>query len=162
MKRFVMIVAAALALAPLGAAAAQDPQTPTKMPTTKSDAKAEQKADKKDDKSDAKKDAKTVDPADMVGKWDMTIETPQGTLPGTLDLKLTGKKLTGTISSQMMGEQAIDGSFTGGKIKFSIMMGGGQFSVDFDGKVKEDGTIQGTIALGPMGEMKWTAEHVKK
>ena len=73
------IVRLALALLVVGAVPASAQQTPPPPPAQEKPA-----------------DAKA--PASIAGKWDMTAETPQGTTPVTLVMKLDGKKVTGTLA----------------------------------------------------------------
>lgn len=59
--------------------------------------------------------------ADISGTWKGTAETPNGTIERTFVFKVDGEKLTGTTSSQMMGESQItDGAVKGDDVNFSI------------------------------------------
>lgn len=104
-------------------------------------------------------DAKTS--ASIAGKWDMSAETPQGTLPVTLVIKLDGKKVTGTLASQQ-GETPMEGEYADGKLTMSIVNqgGGGSMNITFTGGMKEDGTLAGTFDFG-QGELKWSATRAK-
>jgi hypothetical protein len=95
------------------------------------------------------------------GKWDVTAQTQQGSLPSTLDLKLDGKKVTGTMASQM-GETPVQGEFADGKLKFSISVqsNSGSVEVVFSASFKEDGSLAGTFDYG-QGPMNWTATRAK-
>lgn len=71
-----------------------------------------------------------------VGTWKATLETPNGSMENTFVLKVAEGKVTGTISSQMMGTQQITGgSLDGDKIKFTV-------TSDF-GVIAYSGTIKG-------------------
>jgi hypothetical protein len=100
-------------------------------------------------------------PESIAGKWDMSAETPQGTTPVTLVIKLDGKKVTGTMASQQ-GETPLEGEFAEGKLTWSIVFqgGGGSMNISFNGALKEDGTLAGTFDFG-QGEMKWSATRSK-
>lgn len=104
-------------------------------------------------------DAKTT--ASVAGKWDMSAETPQGTMPVTLVIKLDGKKVTGSLASAQ-GETPMEGEFADGKLTMSIVFqgGGGSMNITFNGALKEDGTLAGTFDFG-QGEMKWSATRAK-
>lgn len=95
------------------------------------------------------------------GKWDVTAQTQQGTLPSTLDLKLDGKKVTGLMASQM-GEVPVQGEFADGKLRFSISIqsNSGSVEVVFNAAFKEDGSLAGTFDYG-QGPMTWTATRAK-
>jgi hypothetical protein len=101
-------------------------------------------------------------PASVAGNWNMSVNGPQGPMSVTMALAQEGKKLTGTLSSQM-GETTLEGEFADGKISFWIVFdaGGGSSQIAFAGVLKEDGTLEGTLS-GQMGDMNWTAERVKQ
>lgn len=107
-------------------------------------------------KPEAKKEAPSI-----AGKWNVSVETPQGARNSTLDLKLDGKKVTGTMASEM-GETPVTGEYAEGKLTFSITIdaGGQQLALTFIGASKADGTIVGTLDFG-QGEMAWTAARPK-
>jgi hypothetical protein len=104
-----------------------------------------------------KKDPK----ASVAGNWTMTVNGPQGPIAVGLVLAQDGKKLTGTLSSQM-GDTTLEGEYADGKISFWIEFqgGGGSMQITFAGTLKDDGTIEGT-ASSQMGDMIWTAERAK-
>lgn len=100
-------------------------------------------------------------PATIAGKWDMSAETPQGTTPVTLVIKLDGKKVTGTLTGPQ-GEIPHEGEYADGKLTTSITFqsSNGAVNVTFTGSMKPDGTMAGTFDFG-QGEMKWTATRSK-
>ena len=105
-----------------------------------------------------------VPAADMTtvdGKWAMNVDTPQGAMAVSLDLKSEGKKITGTITSPQ-GDAPLEGEFADGKIAFAISIESpeGAMSIGFAGAMKDDGTMAGTLT-GPFGEAPWTASRVK-
>src|SRR5262245_14425912 len=99
MKKLLSLVAVLGLLAP--ALAAQGQSTP---PPAKPEQKPEQKTETRPAPSPA-------------GKWNVSVQTAQGGMESTLDMKLDGKKVTGTMASQM-GETPIEGEFAEGKLKF--------------------------------------------
>ena len=94
-----------------------------------------------------------------VGKWAMSIDGPQGS---RLDLKLDGRKLTGTVASDM-GETTLAGEFADGKLSFSITMqsSGGDVKIGFSGAFKDDGSLAGTLDYG-QGAVNWIAARMKE
>lgn len=110
-------------------------------------------------KQDPKAEAKA--PAGVAGKWILTVETQNGTMNPALDLKVDGKKVTGTLTSPQ-GETQIAGEFADNKLTFSlnIQSNGGEMKIDFAGTLKADGTLAGTMAF-PQGEIPWTAARPK-
>ena len=109
----------------------------------------------------AEKPADAKAPASIAGKWDMSAETPQGTMPVTLVIKLDGKKVTGTMASAQ-GETPMEGEFADGKLTWAIVFqgGSGSMNITFNGALKDDGTLAGTFDFG-QGEMKWSATRAK-
>ena len=132
------------------AVAAAQPSTPPSKP--------EQKAEEKQ-KPEEKKDTKAA--PSPAGKWNVNVETQQGAMPSTLELKLDGKKITGTIASQM-GESALEGEFADGKLKFwfTLQANGNNVPITFNGAFKDDGSLAGTLEYG-QGPISWTATRVK-
>ena len=106
---------------------------------------------------DAAKDKKV----DITGTWEMTVESPQGTMNITIEYKQEGETLTGKHVSEM-GEAPLKGTVKGNEIVYTLTMdaGGQQFSIVHKGKVDGD-TIAGTAELGEMGTMNWTAKRKK-
>jgi hypothetical protein len=98
---------------------------------------------------------------DVTGTWDMSVETPQGTMSLTSTFKQEGEKLTGTQSSQM-GEMALEGTVKGADIAFAIVidMQGQQVTISYVGKIDGE-SMTGTIEFGGMGSAAWTAKKKK-
>jgi hypothetical protein len=110
-----------------------------------------------------KPDAKPAD-VNVTGVWDMSVETPNGTIDNVATLKQDGEKLTGTLSSQM-GEIAMEGTVVGNEIKWvlNIDMGGQQVAIAFAGKVEGEGeTMAGVFEMGGMGTAAWNAKKRKQ
>jgi hypothetical protein len=108
-----------------------------------------------------KPDAKPAD-VNVTGVWDMSVETPNGTIENVATLKQEGEKLTGTLSSQM-GEIAMEGTVVGNEIKWvlNIDMGGQQVAIAFAGKVEGE-TMAGVFEMGGMGTAAWNAKKRKQ
>ena len=98
----------------------------------------------------------------VTGVWDMSVETPNGTIDNVATLKQEGEKLTGTLASQM-GEIAMEGTVVGNEIKWvlNIDMGGQQMSIAFAGKVDGE-TMAGVFEMGGMGTAAWNAKKRKQ
>ena len=98
----------------------------------------------------------------MAGKWLLSMETPNGTMNPGLDLKVDGKKVTGTLTSPQ-GEVAVAGEFADNKLALtaSFQGNGGEMTITFAGTLKADGTMAGTMAF-PQGEIPWTAARPKR
>ena len=111
------------------------------------------------DKQEPKKDAAAVS---VAGKWNMSLDGPQGPMSIALTLVVDGTRVTGTLSSQM-GDTQLEGQWVDGTLSFSISFegGGGAMQIGFVGKLKDDNNLAGTLS-GPMGELPWTAVRVKE
>lgn len=98
----------------------------------------------------------------VTGVWDMSVETPNGTIDNVATLKQEGEKLTGTLASQM-GEIAMEGTVVGNEIKWvlNIDMGGQQVAIAFAGKVDGE-TMAGVFEMGGMGTAAWNAKKRKQ
>ena len=112
-------------------------------------------------KPEPKPEAKAEAPV-LAGRWAMSIETGQGVRQATMTIALEGKKVTGTISSEM-GEAPIAGEFADNKFTFTLNMqtGNGDMQIGFTGAFKDDGSLAGTMDYG-QGAMNWTAQRIKE
>jgi hypothetical protein len=109
-------------------------------------------------KPEAKPDA-TASP--FAGKWNVSIQSPNGASEATLDLKVDGKKVAGSIQSQA-GEAKLEGEVADAKMtfSFSIDMNGQALNITMIGTSQKDGSLAGTLTFG-QGEMSWTATKAK-
>jgi hypothetical protein len=83
----------------------------------------------------------TASAADIAGTWKASIETPNGTLESTFAFKVDGSTLTGTVTSQQMGETQIsDGKVDGDMVSFAVKRStpDGEFVITYKGKVSGD------------------------
>lgn len=141
-QKFLVLTTAVLVFAglsgasPAASASAQDPQTPP----------AAKPADK---------------PTTIAGKWNGSVNPGNGPTAFVLDLKLDGKKVTGSLVGDY-GTSAIDGEFADNKLTFSITIDSpnGTFTVAFTGTLKDD-VLTGTADLGQMGSFPFRAERAK-
>lgn len=106
---------------------------------------------------DAAKDKKV----DVTGAWEMTVDSPQGSMVLTANFKQEGETLTGTHVSEM-GEAPLKGTVKGTDINYTLTidMQGQQFTIVHTGKVNGD-TMTGTADIGGMGTINWTAKRKK-
>ena len=135
------LIVAAVALPVVAAAQSQGPAKPT-----------EQKPAPAGEKPAA---------VNIAGKWTVTIDLQGQQRTSTLDLKVEGTKLTGTINSEL-GEAQLAGEYADGKLKFGFTMdaNGTPLQVGFVGAVQKDGTLAGMLDFG-QGEIPWTAVRPK-
>lgn len=99
----------------------------------------------------------------LTGKWTYTMESPQGSLPIAMDLKVDGAKVTGTVS---LGERKFtieSGVATADSVKFTIKRErpqGDSAVYEMSGKISGGNTMKGsTVAKMDSGEMNqdWEA-----
>ena len=98
----------------------------------------------------------------VAGKWQIDTETPHGRLVLGLDLKVDAKdsrKITGTLSSDQMGDMPLAGDFTDGKLTFVIKSDEGELS--FVAKFKDADTLAGILS-SHMGDLECKATRQKK
>ena len=138
--RKALVVAAAFALATTFSASAMQQQANPPKP----EQKPEQKA-----------------PTSVAGKWDMSIDTDQGAMQSTLDIKQDGKKVTGTLTSPQ-GAGPVEGEFADGKLAFSMNFDGpnGAMQIGFSATLKDDGSLVGTLDFGG-NQIAWHATRAK-
>jgi hypothetical protein len=97
---------------------------------------------------------------DVSGVWELTSETPRGTMVRKLTFEQDGTSLTGNMETQQ-GSMAIeDGSVQGNKISFGVTFsrGGRSMQLVYKGTVDGD-TAKGTMET-PRGSVEWTAKRV--
>ena len=77
-------------------------------------------------------DAAKPKAVDITGSWEMTVESPQGTMVITANFKQEGETLTGTHVSEM-GEAPLKGTVKGADVEYTLTldMGGQQMSIAF-------------------------------
>ncbi len=87
--------------------------------------------------------AREVD--DISGEWDVSFKVQGMTTPATFNLKLDGRKVTGTVNSEHTGPGTIrDGSWVNNKLSFTL-----------DFKKHESIVITGTLKDGKLtGEFR--------
>jgi hypothetical protein len=134
MKKAALTLCAALVA--VSALAAQAPQDPPKPPAA---AKTETAA------------------ATVAGNWNISMDYGQGPTDIAAVFKLDGKKVTGSLTSQM-GEVPLAGEFAEGKLTFSIDVNG--MSLAFTATLKDADNMTGSMG-GQMGEVPWVAKRIK-
>ena len=97
-------------------------------------------------------------PVDITGAWQLTVESPQGTMVITANFKQDGETLTGTHVSEM-GESPLKGTVKGVDVEYTLTidMGGQQMSIVHKAKVDGD-TMKGSADIEGMGTIAFTAK----
>lgn len=82
---------------------------------------------------------------DLLGSWNLTLTSPQGTHPTTVDIKDDGGKLVGSVSGLPGPTPAsVERTDTGVRITFSIDYQGQPIEIVMSGKVTGN-TVKGTV-----------------
>lgn len=100
--------------------------------------------------------------ASYVGQWTLDIQSPQGPLQSSLEVKIDAQnKVTGTMSTPQ-GNSAIGGEFKDAVLAFAISFDAGGTMIDiwFESTIK-DGRLAGTMSLGDMGSYPFTGVRAK-
>jgi len=103
-----------------------------------------------------------AEPANVAGKWNVTLELESVTGHPIILLKQDGEKLTGTYEGRY-GQSELKGSIKEKEIEFtvSIVAEGMQSQGVFDGKVNGD-TMSGNVSYEGAGDGTWSATRAKQ
>ncbi len=98
-------------------------------------------------------------PANITGAWEMTVETPQGTMVITANYKQDGETLTGNHVSEM-GEAALKGTVKGNDVQYTLTldMGGQQMAIVHKAKIEGD-TMTGSADIEGMGSITFKCKR---
>ena len=96
-------------------------------------------------------------PADVAGKWALSVETAAGTGTPSVAFTQDGESLTGNYSSQVFGEQKVTGTIKGNAITFGFTTSfqGSTVTVTYTGTADAT-TMKGKVAVGDLGEGTFT------
>jgi hypothetical protein len=101
-------------------------------------------------------------PAQVAGRWDITIQFVQGRGNYTAFFEQEGERLTGTFRGQFL-EGELEGTTQQEKIQFQgiLRIEGTRLFYDFTGSVGSE-EMSGTVAMGEYGEASWTAKNRRR
>jgi len=104
----------------------------------------------------------SAEPANVAGKWNVTLQLESITGHPVILLKQDGEKLTGTYEGRY-GQSELKGSIKEKEIEFSvsIVAEGMQTQGVFAGKVDGD-TMSGEVSYEGAGDGTWSATRVKQ
>jgi len=94
--------------------------------------------------------------ADVTGKWVGNVETPNGPLELTYELKADGETLTGTVASAMGSLPLNNGKIAAGVLTYEVALEGNV--IKHEAKMNDAGTEITIKATGEWG----TSEYVVK
>ena len=98
-------------------------------------------------------------PADVAGTWNIMLDIGGNTATPSVTLKQDGETLTGTYSSQLLGEQKVTGTIKGNAITFGFTASfdGNAVKVTYSGTVEQT-TMKGKVTFGDLGEGAFSAK----
>jgi hypothetical protein len=98
--------------------------------------------------------------AQIAGSWSITITTPQGDQPVTMQVDQNGTSFSGTMSSQMGTEPISGGTISGSTATWTmnITMGGQSITINYRGTI-DGNRISGEASVGEFGTMRFTGER---
>jgi hypothetical protein len=98
-------------------------------------------------------------PADVAGKWAITVETAGGSGSPSVTFTQSGETLSGTYMSELFGEQKVAGTIKGNAITFGFdaTIQGTAVKVTYTGTV-ESTSMKGKVIIGELGEGTFTAK----
>jgi hypothetical protein len=99
----------------------------------------------------------------VTGDWNMTLETPQGTMDMGMSLEVKQGKLTGTLHGTQ-GDVPLAGTVDGKTLRMELNADTpqGSMTIDFTGEIDGDKITNGSADLGGMGTMTWSATRAPK
>lgn len=100
---------------------------------------------------------------DVSGVWEITAETPRGTMTRTITLVQDGSSLSGTADSRLGSIPIKNGSVEGDKISFTLELSRGDrtFEMKYTGTVDGD-TAKGTLRTPRGDEVEWTGTRASE
>src|SRR5262249_32803382 len=104
--------------------------------------------------------AAAEEPAKVAGKWEMSMEGPQGVMTQTLTIEQKDAAIKGTLKGPRGGapfEGAVDGNKVSFKVKRETPVG--ERVMEYTAKVDGD-SMKGTVKFGE-NEREWTAKRSK-
>jgi len=99
--------------------------------------------------------------ANVAGRWEMTNETPRGTMTSTFTFEQDGNVLTGTVETRGTSTPIGTGSVEANVITFSVVraMGNRTRELTYTGTVDGD-TITGSMST-PRGDREFAMKRVE-
>ena len=92
-------------------------------------------------------------PADVAGKWALTVETQAGTGTPSVVFRQDGETFTGDCSSQVLGDQKMTGTIKGNAITFGFKTSfqGNDVTVTYTGTM-DGSTMKSKVTVSGLGE----------
>ncbi len=96
-------------------------------------------------------------PPDVSGTWSVTVDSPQGAVPVTLQLRQEGTTLSGTVTSPFGQTPIARGTLAGDQMELTVnaTIQGNQVVVTFSGRVEGD-RISGLVTVEGQGSFTFS------
>ncbi len=98
---------------------------------------------------------------DLTGRWMLAVVTDNGTGYPTLELKQEGDKVTGTYTSNAMGNRTISGTVRGDTLSFTLSASGAGEGVvlTYTARIIGTDSLNGTVDFAGMGGASFTGKR---
>lgn len=100
--------------------------------------------------------------ADVTGKWNLTVSTPDGSQPAVMNVTQKNDSLSGSVETQL-GTAPMTGTVSGDSVffNFSLDMGGQALVIRGSAAVKEGDKIDGVLDVAGMGAIPFSGAREK-
>jgi hypothetical protein len=90
--------------------------------------------------------------ADFAGTWNISSKVGENPVSIVCTLVQTRDALTGSCKPEAFDPSELTGAVTGSSAKwgYDVVFNGSQNHVEYEGALQADGTLAGTLRLGPM------------
>ena len=97
---------------------------------------------------------------DMTGTWEFDVDVQGSVTNPSMTLEQDGNDITGTYSSETLGEADVTGTVDGNSvtITFEVDFGGQGGTVTYDGTVNADGMWSGAFSLAGLADGTFVGE----
>lgn len=98
---------------------------------------------------------------DLTGKWNLAVVTDNGTGYPVLELKQEGEKVTGTYTSNAMGNRTIAGTVRGDTLSFTLSASGAGEGIvlTYTARIVTADSLNGTVDFAGMGGATFTGRR---
>jgi hypothetical protein len=97
----------------------------------------------------------------VTGKWELSVETPMGSMKMTVEFLQEAASLSGKLTTQFGVSEFSEGVVSGNEISFDMVLSvaGQEIDLYFSAVVEKD-TMTGTVIQGTMGSAEFTGKRI--
>lgn len=98
---------------------------------------------------------------DLTGRWLLAVVTDNGTGYPVLEITQTGDRITGTYTSNAMGNRSISGTVRGDTVSFTLSASGAGEGVvlTYTARIVTADSLNGTVDFAGMGGASFTGRR---